>query len=83
MQVLHSSPELGGDAVQEPYEATPGMYVGTAHTSHVQPLLTMDLQALVHAVLNGHMYMGLCLSCTWPDVGIIAFLAQGSECKCL
>lgn len=48
MQVLHSSPELGGDAVQEPYEGTPGIYVGTAHTSHVQPLLTMDLQALVH-----------------------------------
>ncbi|KAL3150065.1 hypothetical protein ABBQ38_013412 [Trebouxia sp. C0009 RCD-2024] len=27
-QVLHSSPELGGDAVQEPSEGAPGIYVG-------------------------------------------------------
>lgn len=47
MQVLHSSPELCGDAVQEPCEGTPGIYVGVAHTSHVQPHLTMNLQALV------------------------------------
>lgn len=40
MQVLHSSPELGGDAVQEPCKGAPGVYVGKAHISHIQPLLT-------------------------------------------
>lgn len=32
MQVLHSSPELGGDAVQEPSEGAPGIYVGRTPT---------------------------------------------------
>ena len=32
MQVLHSSPELGGDAVQEPSEGAPGIYVGMTRT---------------------------------------------------
>lgn len=32
-QVLHNSPELGGDAVQEPCEESPGVYVGMPHTA--------------------------------------------------
>ncbi|KAL3144055.1 hypothetical protein ABBQ32_003854 [Trebouxia sp. C0010 RCD-2024] len=36
-QVLHSSPELGGDAVQEPSEGAPGIYVGHAAQDHSYP----------------------------------------------
>lgn len=38
MQVLHSSPELGGDAVQEPSEGAPGIYVGMTPTDQTSDI---------------------------------------------
>lgn len=71
-QVLHSSPELGGDAVQEACGDTPGVYVGNAHTSHAQPLSTCTCAWQASVRHHVHESLGL----PWPKVGMFALKAQ-------
>ena len=59
MQVLHSSPELGGDVVQEACADDPGVYVGKAHTSHAQPASTCT--CAWQASVRYHVHEPLCL----------------------